>query len=232
MRKNILLITPENREINNFRKRQVNNFIQITMPYLAAFIDQSKYNIFLVDEYNQKIPYERNYDLAAVTVNTSNASHCYEIADRFRNNGVKVVFGGPHATLLSDEAAQHCDFIIVGEAELTWPQFLHDFYNNTPNKKYSCNGIIPSLKGIPIPRRDLIKGRYFTKGAVFATRGCPYHCSYCNLKQIYFDSFRMRPIEEVIEDIKKIKGKYFVFWSNRVFICYFNFTIVHFISSL
>lgn len=217
MRKNILLITPENREINNFRKRQVNNFIQITMPYLAAFIDQSKYNIFLVDEYNQKIPYERNYDLAAVTVNTSNASHCYEIADRFRNNGVKVVFGGPHATLLSDEAAQHCDFIIVGEAELTWPQFLHDFYNNTPNKKYSCNGIIPSLKGIPIPRRDLIKGRYFTKGAVFATRGCPYHCSYCNLKQIYFDSFRMRPIEEVIEDIKKIKGKYFVFWDDNFF---------------
>lgn len=217
MRKNILLITPENREINNFRKKQVNNFIQITMPYLAAFIDQSKYNIFLVDEYNQNIFYERNYDLVAVTVNTSNASHCYEIADRFRNKGVKVVFGGPHATLLPDEAAQHCDFIIIGEAELTWPQFLQDFYNNTPNKEYSCNGIIPSLKGIPIPRRDLIKGRYFTKGAVFATRGCPYHCSYCNLKQIYFDSFRMRPIEEVIDDIKKIKGKYFVFWDDNFF---------------
>ncbi|MDF2883161.1 MAG: radical protein [Clostridiaceae bacterium] len=217
MKKNILMITPENREINNFRKKQVNNFIQITMPYLAAFIDQSKYNVSLVDEYNQKIPNEGNYDLAAVTVNTSNASHCYEIADKFRKKGAKVVFGGPHATLLSQEAAEHCDYIIIGEAELTWPQFLDDFYNNKPNKIYSCDDIIPSLKGIPVPRRDLVKGRYLTKGAVFATRGCPYHCSYCNLKQIYFDSFRTRPIDEVMEDIKSINRKYFVFWDDNFF---------------
>lgn len=35
MKKSILMITPENKEIHRFRKRQINNFIQITMPYLA-----------------------------------------------------------------------------------------------------------------------------------------------------------------------------------------------------
>lgn len=210
MKKTILLITPENKEINKFRKKQVNNFIQITMPYLAGFIDESKYNIVLIDEYNQKIPFEDDFDLIAITVNTSNALHCYKIADKFKNKGCKVVFGGPHATLMTEEAMAYCDYIIVGEAEDTWPKFLEDFYINRAKEQYKTE-CITSLKGIPIPRRDLVKGRYFTKGAVFATRGCPYNCSYCNLKQIYADPFRTRPIEEVIEDIKTMDSRYFVF---------------------
>jgi radical SAM superfamily enzyme YgiQ (UPF0313 family) len=214
MKKTILLITPENKEINKFRKKQVNNFIQITMPYLAGFIDETKYNMLLIDEYNQKIPFEDDFDLIAITVNTSNASHCYDIADKFRSKGGKVIFGGPHVTLMPEEAINCCDYLIIGEAEDTWPQFLEDFYTNKAKKVYKTE-VIPSLKGIPIPRRDLIKGRYFTKGAVFATRGCPYNCSYCNLKQIYFNSFRTRPIEEVIEDIKSIKSRYFVFWDDN-----------------
>lgn len=216
IKKNILMITPENKEINKFRKKQINNFIQITMPYLAGFIDESKFNICLIDEYNQKIPFHKEFDLVVITVNTSNATHCYDMATKFRSKGSKVVFGGPHATLLPEEASKYCDYIIIGEAENTWPKFLKDFYYNEAKQRYQCDEI-PSLKGLPIPRRDLIKGRFFTKGAVFATRGCPYHCSYCNLKQIYKDSFRKRPINEVIEDIKSIKSKYFVFWDDNFF---------------
>ena len=83
-RKRILLITPENPEIRRVRWRQFNNFTQLTMPYLAGFIDEARYQIELVDEYNQRIPYERPVDLVALTVNTPNATHCYRIAARFR----------------------------------------------------------------------------------------------------------------------------------------------------
>lgn len=214
MKKTILMITPENKEINKFRKKQFNNFIQITMPYLAAFVDESKYNINVVDEYNEKIPFDREFNLVAITVNTSNASHCYNIATKFREKGSKIVFGGPHVTLLPNESIDYCDHIIIGEAEETWPQFLEDFYRNEARARYTSESV-PSLKKIPISRRELVRGRYFTKGAVFATRGCPYRCSYCNLKQIYFDSFRTRPIEEVINDIKSINNKYFVFWDDN-----------------
>ena len=127
MIKSILLITPENKEINKFRKRQFNNFIQITMPYLAGYIDESKYTITLIDEYNQKIPYDLDFDLVAVTVNTSNATHCYEIANRFKTKRSKIVFGGPHATLIPNEVVNYCDYLIIGEAEDTWPLFLEDF---------------------------------------------------------------------------------------------------------
>ncbi|OEH84544.1 B12-binding domain-containing radical SAM protein [Desulfuribacillus stibiiarsenatis] len=219
MRKSILLITPENKEINQFRKRQFNNFIQITMPYLAAFIDESQYKIVLIDEYNQKIPYRENFDLVAITVNTPNAMHCYEIAKRFRQKGSKVVFGGPHVTLLPEEAIHHCDYLIIGEAEHTWPKFLEEFYHDKlmHQQKVYKSDCVPSLENIPIPKRELGYRRYFTSGAVIASRGCPYHCSYCNLKQIYFDQYRTRPIDQVIVDVANIKGRYFVFWDDNFF---------------
>ena len=215
-RKKILLITPENAEINRFRRRQFNNFTQITMPYLAGFVDEECYEIRLVDEYNQRIPYDVPVDLVAVTVNTPNAPHCYQMAAQFRAIGAKVVMGGPHATLRPAEVGRHCDHLVVGEAEETWPQFLAEFHRGHARLRYDC-GRTPVLEHLPVPRRDLIRRRQFTKGAVFATRGCPYQCSYCNLKQLYADKFRTRPIPEVIADVASMTNRYFVFWDDNFF---------------
>ena len=215
-RKKILLITPENEEINRFRRRQFNNFTQITMPYLAGFVDETRYEIRLVDEYNQRIPYDAPVDLVAITVNTPNAPHCYRMAARFRAKGAKVVMGGPHATLRPAEVAEQCDHLIVGEAEEIWPQFLAEFYRGHAQPRYDCVRT-PGLEHLPVPRRDLIRRRQFTKGAVIATRGCPYQCSYCNLKQLYADSFRTRPIPEVIADVASMANRYFVFRDDNFF---------------
>lgn len=217
MKKSILLIQPENREIHKFRRKQLNNFSQITMPYLAAFIDESRYEITLVDEYNQKIPYDHSFDLVAITVNTANAPHCYKISSIFRKRGSKVAFGGPHATLLPDEASRYCDTVLIGEGEEIWPRFLNDFCNGEAQSRYMSENST-ELSHLPVPRWDLLKHRAsLMKGAVFATRGCPYHCRYCNLKQIYHDCFRTRPINEVITEIKRLKSRYFVFWDDNFF---------------
>lgn len=213
----MLLIQPENREINRFRRKQFNNFVQITMPYLAAFADERQYELTLVDEYNQAIPYQRRYDLVAITVNTPNAYHCYEISARFRQAGAKVVLGGPHATLLPEEAQKHCDYLLTGECEETWPKFLADFAKGRAQPRYEQAGA-PSFEHLPTPRWDLLCSRQaLMKGAVFATRGCPHGCRYCNLKQIYGDGFHMRPVDEVAAEIKKIKSKHFVFWDDNFF---------------
>ncbi len=217
MKKKILLIQPENEEIHRFRKRQLNNFSQITMPYLASFINEEYYEITLIDEYNQKIPYKRHFELVAITVNTANAPHCYEISKAFRKKGSAVVFGGPHATLLPEEAAKHCDTVLIGEGEVIWPRFLEDFYKGKQKQQYKSEAA-PILANTPKPRWDLLHKRTaLMKGAVFATRGCPYHCRYCNLKQIYHDCFRTRPIKEVIDEIKAIKSRHFVFWDDNFF---------------
>lgn len=212
----LLIIQPENREINIFRRLQFNNFSQITVPYLAAFVSEKHYSITLVDEYCQQIPFQKQFDLVAITINTPNAPHCYKIAERFMTSGVKVVMGGPHATLLPEETKMHCDYLLVGEGEIIWPQFLDDFRNGKVQEIYVSDAP-PNLEYLPSPRWDLLKRRRLMKGAVFATRGCPYHCRYCNLKQIYHDCFRTRPVLEVVEEIARIPSCFFVFWDDNLF---------------
>jgi len=176
----LLMIQPENQEINRFRRWQFNNFSQITIPYLAAFVNEHCFEITLIDEYCQRIPYDKRFDLVAITVNTPNAPHCYEISAKLHSQGAKIVMGGPHATLLPDEVSKHCDYLLVGEGEYTWPQFLEDYYNGKPKQVYQSKNP-PSLDKLPTPRWDLLKRNRVMKGAVFATRGCPYSCRYCNL---------------------------------------------------
>jgi radical SAM superfamily enzyme YgiQ (UPF0313 family) len=216
VKKSLLMITPENEEIRRYRRRQFNNFTQLTMPYLAGFVDEDRFRIRLVDEYNEPIPYDEPADLVAITVNTPNAAHVYAMADRFRARGARVALGGPHATLLPEEASAHCDHLFVGETEETWPLFLEAFLEGAGEARY-VSPRPPSLAGLPIPRRDLIRQRPFTRGAVFATRGCPYHCDYCNLRQIYAPGFRTRPVEEVVADIRSMPNRHFVFWDDHFF---------------
>ncbi|MCL1914623.1 MAG: B12-binding domain-containing radical SAM protein [Eubacteriaceae bacterium] len=212
----LLLIQPENAEIKRWRRRQFNNFSQITMPYLAAFVDSRYFEITIIDEYNQKIPYSNNFDLAAITVNTPNAPHSYQISEKLRKAGVKVVMGGPHVTLMPDEAMQHADFIVAGEGEEVWPVFLEEFRLGNPKQVYISESP-PRLDSLPAPRWDLVKRAPMMKGAVFATRGCPYNCRYCNLKQIYHAGFRKRPVIEVVEELMMSKSRFFVFWDDNLF---------------
>lgn len=212
----LLMIQPENSEINRFRRLQFNNFSQITIPYLAAFVDERYYDITLVDEYCQQIPYHKQFDLVAITINTPNAPHCYEISKMLRSSGAKVVMGGPHATLLPEEVSKHCDYLLAGEGEITWPEFLADFQHGEAKIIYRSEHP-PKLKQLPAPRWDLLKRRHIMKGALFATRGCPYNCRYCNLKQIYHNCFRTRPVTEVVDEIKRIPSRFFVFWDDNLF---------------
>lgn len=210
------MITPENERIHSYRHRQFNNFVQLTMPFLAGYVDTRDFEISLVDEYNQQIPFREPFDLVALTVNTPNAVHCYEIAQHFQQQGSYVVAGGPHVTLLPQEAQAHFDTIILGEAEQTWPRFLSDFLHSRLRPLYQSSHPV-LLTALPSPRRDLIGKRRFTAGSAIATRGCRYGCAYCCLKQIYHASFRTRPIREVVNDLRCIRSKYFVFWDDNFF---------------
>lgn len=213
----LLLIQPENPRIRTFRQGQLNNFVQLTIPYLAAYVNEKHYELTIVDEYSQKIPLNRPFDLVCFTVNTPNAPHCYALAGVLRKRGARVAFGGPHPTLLPQEAGHHCDYLLVGEGERTWPQFLNDFARGCAKPLYREQDA-PCLRGLPPPRWDLLKGRAnMMKGAVIATRGCPHNCRYCNLKQIYAPGFRTRPVDEVIREIKALPTRFFVFWDDNFF---------------
>jgi radical SAM superfamily enzyme YgiQ (UPF0313 family) len=211
----ILLITPENRFIKAFRRGQLNNFAQLTMPYLAGFV-RKPHRVTLVDEYNQTVDLDAPADLVGITCNTPNARHVYGLADAFRRRGRFVVLGGPHATLLPEEAQHHADAVVVGEAERTWPQALADAAAGRLQCLYRDEQP-PSLAGLPPARRDLLRGRGLLGNTIIATRGCPHHCSYCNLRQIYHPALRFRPVEEVVAEVKTFRSPFFTFWDDQLF---------------
>ena len=122
----LLLITASSPLIQKIRRARVLNFQQITMPYLAAFVPPH-WTVLHVDEAVETVDFGVCADLVAITFHTPSAPHVYAMADRFRQAGIPVVLGGPHVTLLPEEAQAHADVIFIGEAESNWPQFLRDF---------------------------------------------------------------------------------------------------------
>ena len=100
------------------------------MPSLALAIliglTPDKHRITVVNDLVEEIPFNEKFDLVCITVMTVQALRAYQIADRFRANGVQVVLGGIHPTFMAEEAAQHADSVVVGEAETVWETLLEE----------------------------------------------------------------------------------------------------------
>jgi len=93
----------------------------LTLPTLAALIPEDiEHELTLFDEGIEDIPSDLDADIVGITVITGTAKRSYELAKQFRARGITVVLGGPHITLVPDDAAPHADAIVVGYAEDTW----------------------------------------------------------------------------------------------------------------
>ena len=209
----LLLITVSSPKIRHVRRSRVLDFQQVTMPYLAAFVPQD-WTVLHVDEAVEPVDVAAPVDLVAMTFHTPSAPHAYGLAARFRARGVPVVLGGPHVTLLPDEAAAHADVIFVGEAELTWPRFLAEFDRGEHAPRYDSKP--PTLEEIPNARADLFHRRDHTAGVMFATRGCRYRCDFCALTVMYGGRFRTRPVEQVASEFASFRGRIVILWDDNL----------------
>jgi radical SAM superfamily enzyme YgiQ (UPF0313 family) len=184
------------------------------MPYLAARVPVH-WEVIHVDEEAEEIDWSIEVDVVGLTFHTPSALHAYEIAAGFRARSVCVVMGGPHVTLLPDEAKQHADVIFIGEAEEIWEKFLADFESGSYPKMYRRMEA-PCLENIPQARKDLFHRRDHTAGVLFATRGCPSQCEFCAIAAMYPHRHRTRPIPEVAMEFASFKGKVIIFWDDNI----------------
>ena len=204
----IKLITPgfHSRYFWDFRKlssvlgRSSNNLL-LALPTVAA-LTPDEHEIVLLDDNVDEIDYDEPVDLVGVTAMTCYVNRAFEIADEFRKRGIPVVMGGPHATLAPFEALEHVDTVVIGEAENVWHDLLADFKNGAMKEVYRGVDAKPTLKDNPAPRWDLIPSTNYCFFGVEATRGCPFDCSFCSIKQLYGEEFRVRTVDEVIAEIK------------------------------
>ena len=194
-----------------------NLFSPLTAAYLAALLP-SDVNVTIRHELVQQVDYEIDVDLVAITFMIGNAPHTYKIADRFRKRGTPVILGGFHATFLPEEALRHADAVVVGEAEYVFPEIIKDLKRNSLKRIYKATKL-HSLKGLPVPRYDLIEKDFILNHPVQATRGCPYRCSFCSVTSLY-PSLRVRPVDEVMRDITCFEGRNYL--QNKMVIVIFQ----------
>ncbi|MDA3852066.1 MAG: radical SAM protein [Spirochaetaceae bacterium] len=176
-----------------------------------------EHHLTLWDDRFEPIDFDRPTDLVAITVETFTARRSYEIALEYRNRGVPVVMGGIHASLLTQEVAQHCDTVITGDAEQVWSILLEDFQSGEMKAIYK--GIPGPAQGITQPRRDLFAGKgYLPVSLIQFSRGCPNHCFYCATSAFFEHTHHVRPVDRVIQEIGDKKLLFFVddnFTSNK-----------------
>jgi len=210
----LLLITASSDGIRRARRSRFLNFQQITMPYLAARAP-ADWQVTHVDEEAQCIDWTARPDVVGITFHTPSADHAYAIAAQFRSLGACVAMGGPHVTLLPEEAARHADVTFVGEAEGLWEEFLEGFAAGNYRRVYRQSGPV-SLEGAPMARKSLYQRKDFTSGVLFATRGCPHPCDFCSIIQMYGRGLRKRPVAEVAAEYGSFEGKRIIFWDDNI----------------
>jgi len=177
---------------------------------MVAALTPPEFEVSLTDENVRAIDFRKDPDLVGITALTATAQRAYDIADVFRARGVKVILGGIHPSFLPEEASQHADSVVIGEAEGVWPNLLEDFRANKLQKVYR-QPERPSLLGLPVPRRDLFaEGAYFVTNTLQTTRGCPYACAFCSVTSFFGRSYRCRPVEEVLREIDTFKDRKFI----------------------
>jgi radical SAM superfamily enzyme YgiQ (UPF0313 family) len=196
------------------KKTQIFRYSMLSSLYVAAAMPPHV-RTTIVDEEVEPVDFNADVDLVGISFMTFNAPRAYEIADRFRRERrVPVIVGGYHPSFLPEEALQHADAVCVGEAENNVPRIVGDFEGGRLQRVYR-NGLV-NLAGLPVPPRSLIRGgSYAVVDTVQATRGCPHRCTFCSITSFFGHSFRSRPVDEVIEELKGL-GTYLLFMDDNI----------------
>ncbi|MGB9887251.1 MAG: B12-binding domain-containing radical SAM protein [Moorellales bacterium] len=209
----LLLIAPETAGGRGGKARLV-PFPQLSLPLIAGLTPR-RHEVRIADERLEEIPGEEPWDVVGITVMTATAPRAYEIARQFRSRGVKVVLGGSHPTALPEEAIQHADSVVIGEAEGLWEQLLEDLERGRL-KPFYRHQTAPTLGGLPFPRLDLLQGRYLLKQVYQTTRGCPHNCAFCSVSLVMGRKYRHRPVEEVVEEVRRSPARVIGFLDDNI----------------
>ncbi|MBI5419228.1 MAG: cobalamin B12-binding domain-containing protein, partial [Deltaproteobacteria bacterium] len=202
----ILLVSPVDKAIlgEDFYFK----FPHLSLPTLAAYTPEEA-EVRIVDEKFEAVPDAEGYDLVGVTAMTPLAPKAYRIADRFRRQGVPVIMGGYHPTVLPGEALMHADSVCIGEAETLWAGIVADAMAGRLKERYRADAF-PCLTDLPLPRRDLVRisrtKRFENINVYFVqtTRGCPHRCSFCAVTSVLGGKLRHRPVAEVEAELESL----------------------------
>jgi radical SAM superfamily enzyme YgiQ (UPF0313 family) len=190
----------------------------LALPILAG-LSPTDVEISFTDDLLTPIDVEKGLkevDLVGITVLSKTALRAYEIADAYRKKGIPVVLGGIHPTALPEEAKEHADSVVLGEAEEVWPHLVEDARMGNLKPFYRQEGYT-DLSKIPIPRREILPKRgYLPLDVVQVTRGCPFRCEFCTVQKFFGEAYRSRPISDVVDEVRRLPHRWMMFNDDNI----------------
>lgn len=202
--KKLLLIqsTPYDLYRRPIKKKKL-YFVGLGLPLLAA-LTPGDWDVEIILETIEDIPFETDADLIAIGSMGHAIIRSIDIAAEFKKRGKTVILGGYMASLMAEEAKQHCDSVVIGDAEGVWETLLKDFEKGVLKDFYQEE--LQTLS-TPLPRFDLIHHKNIGDFLpVQAGRGCPNSCSFCSVYCLYKNRYLKRDIQEVIRDVEQVKA--------------------------
>jgi radical SAM superfamily enzyme YgiQ (UPF0313 family) len=209
-------------ELNaHLQKYLVGNYTMppsLALPIIAALTPPDIEVNLTDDNISQPIDYAEKVDLVVISCFTPQAARAYAIADEYRRHGKRVIMGGIHPTALPQEALSHADAVCVGEVEPVWRDILNDLRAGSLRKIYQAEPGSYCLDDFPIPRREIFSRDIYKWNAhlVLTTRGCPVRCSGCPIPDKEGVGLRLRPVDNIIADIKQMPYREFYFTDDTV----------------
>jgi len=212
----LLLIAPAGLEVQGVRGKHVHH---LNLAILAALGEKHFDEIEIAEEEFTPLNLDQTPDLVGITMMTCQVPRGYALAEHFKKRGSKVIMGGSHITFRMDEGLRHAHAVVSGEVEGLWPKIMEDFgRGDFDGKKYACEQL-PDLATIPLPRKDLFHNSGTTLNAqvIQSGRGCPLGCKFCTVTQMYGKTFRTRPVEHIVEEIKRHPSSIYFFVDDNIF---------------
>ena len=140
------------------------------------------------------------------------------IIDECKKHNKKIVAGGPLFTQDYQDYPQ-IDHLILNEAEITLPQFLHDLNSGNPKRLYQTSEYADVSKS-PIPDYHLLSRKDYVSMNLQVTRGCPYSCDFCEITSLLGHKVRMKETKQIINELEAL---YQLGWRRSVSIVDDNF---------
>jgi len=141
-----------------------------------------------------------------------------EVIARCNKLNIRVVAGGPLFTTGYEEF-EEVDHFVLGEAEVTLPQFLADLADGCPRHIYSSDER-PDISKTPIPLWSLINMKNYSAMSLQYSRGCPFDCDFCDIIVLNGHRPRTKDKQQTVDELEAL---YRHGWRGSLFIVDDNF---------
>jgi radical SAM superfamily enzyme YgiQ (UPF0313 family) len=185
-----------------------------TLMRLASLVP-AEIPVEIWDEDLEDLPIQElgSQDLVGISAKTLLIDRAKMLTRRIQKQGATIVLGGTHTTLLPDEVAGWADAVAVGEGYRTWPQIIRDFDQGTLQARYVDEEWAPLDLGVAVLQDRVLdqiqEHKNYWTPYVDITRGCPRNCTFCTAIRVSGRKMRLRPVDEVIDEIQRRRLKRF-----------------------